>query len=106
MESQYPGDKGPDFIESVWNRIRTHLENARAKIYEEIRNYPRPVPACDQQFNYLLEERARIGRELDRMAEAAGESLRRDNPIDVIDDFINTSNYIDKNVRQTIRSYL
>ena len=59
IDYQNAGNRREDFLTSVWNRIRAHLENEKTKIYEEIRNYPRPVPACDQQFNYLLEERAR-----------------------------------------------
>ena len=43
-----------------------HLENERHRINEEIRNYPMPIAGCDEQFSYLLEERARIAQELDR----------------------------------------
>ena len=39
-------------MDSVWNRIRDYLENERHRIYEEIKNYPTPIPACDAQFNY------------------------------------------------------
>ena len=28
-------------------------------IYEQIKNYPTPIAGCDEQFNYLLEERKR-----------------------------------------------
>ena len=58
----------PDLIRSLWNDIRRHLEDRKAQLFEEIGNYPPPIPACDQQFNHLLEERARISRELNRVA--------------------------------------
>ena len=34
---------------------------ARLKIiYEQIKNYPTPRAGCDEQFNFLLEERDRL----------------------------------------------
>ena len=29
-------------------------------IYEQIKNYPTPITGCDEQFNFLLEERDRL----------------------------------------------
>jgi len=46
---------------------RIHLATAKGKISEAIRNYPPPIPACDQQFNHLLEERHRLGAALRRL---------------------------------------
>jgi predicted nuclease with TOPRIM domain len=43
------------------------LETEKRRINEEIRNYPTPIAACDEQFNSLLEEQARIVQELDRL---------------------------------------
>ncbi len=47
-------------------RKRLALERERDRIFEQIRSYPPPIPACDDQFNYLLAERDRIARELVR----------------------------------------
>ena len=47
--------------------LRKQLERQKEQIYTEIQAYPFPIPACDQQYNYLLEERARIRRELRRL---------------------------------------
>lgn len=34
---------------------------ARLKdIYEQIKRYPTPIAGCDEQFNFLLEERDRL----------------------------------------------
>ena len=46
------------------------LENEKRRINEEIRTYPTPIAGCDAQFNYLLEEQARIVKELDRLRES------------------------------------
>ena len=54
-------------LESLWKSIKDHLENERRRIYEEIRHYPTPIPACDAQFNYLLVEQTRIAEELSRV---------------------------------------
>ena len=29
-------------------------------IYEQIKKYPTPITGCDEQFNFLLEERDRL----------------------------------------------
>jgi len=50
--------------------IRARLELEKRRIFEEIKNYPRPIAGCDQHFNRLLELRNRICQELDRLAES------------------------------------
>lgn len=52
---------------ALWGEIKTHLEQKKDLINDEILNYPPPIPACDAQFNYLLEERARLTGELNRL---------------------------------------
>ena len=34
-------------------------------IYEQIKNFPTPIAGCDEQFNFLLEERGRLRNLLD-----------------------------------------
>lgn len=43
---------------------RERLLAEKARIAAEIRAYPAPIPACDAQFNHLLERRAEIERRL------------------------------------------
>ncbi|MCM3872359.1 MAG: hypothetical protein ND895_16880 [Pyrinomonadaceae bacterium] len=93
-------------LESVWNRIKEHLETERHRVNEEIRNYPPPIPACDAQFNYLLEERVRILEELDRLKALTRESLTRSDRRTLIDEFIAWSKYVNAEVEQSIRSSL
>ena len=93
-------------IESVCERIREHLENERHRVIEEIKKYPTPIAACDAQFNYLLEERARIAQELDQLKALAGEGLSRKAYLELIGKFIASSNYIDGEMAQKFRSSL
>jgi hypothetical protein len=44
-----------------------NLREQKAKIEAEIAAYPRPIAGCDAQFSALLEERARLARELERL---------------------------------------
>ena len=53
-------------MESI-GKIKEQLEQEKRRVCAEIDDYPHPIPACDAQFNYLLEERARIFQELSRL---------------------------------------
>ena len=85
-----------------WTKIGEHLERARLRIQEEITHYPPPIPACDAHFNHLLEERARIGAELNRMHEAAAESSTSADSITSIRKFVLSSNFLSEDEKQEI----
>jgi len=106
LETEKPTIRQMDVIKSVWNKIRAQLETEKARIYEAIGSYPAPIAGCDQQFNYLLEEQTRISRELVRLNEATTASLTIADSIELIDEFIRSSGYVDPEAEQTIRSYL
>ncbi len=53
-------------------QIRAALVRERDRLYEEIKSYPPPIAACDEQFDDLLERRDRVARELARLSENAG----------------------------------
>jgi hypothetical protein len=93
-------------LKPIWLEIRARLEQKRDEISREIRNYPPPIPACDQHFNYLLEERARVSAELNRVDELSGESPARRNDIELIEEFIGSSTYINDETKWTIRARL
>lgn len=59
----------------LWRELAKHLEEVRRSVLAEIRSYPSPIAGCDQQFNHLLEQRARIARGLSRLA-----SIRQGDP--------------------------
>jgi len=61
----------------TWAELKDRLEAHRAAMNEQIAAYPPPIPACDAQFNHLLEQRSGINRELkrlDEMEQACGET--------------------------------
>lgn len=93
-------------MESLLEAIRQHLENERHRVNEEIRNYPPPIPACDAQFNYLLEEQVMIAQELDRLKALAREALTGEEHLQLISEFIASSNYINFELEQAIRSQM
>lgn len=49
---------------------RLRLLAEKARIADEIRHYPMPIPACDAQYNHLVERRADIERALAGKADA------------------------------------
>ena len=106
LESSNTGINSLDLIRSVGKRIKSNLEQEKDRIYEEIRNYPRPIPACDQQFNFLLEERTRIARELQRLDEAFQPGLTGSDALARIEEFIGASSSLDDAARREIRSFL
>lgn len=106
LETENLTSRQMEMIQSAWNQIRLQVETEKARIYEEIGTYPSPIAACDQQFNFLLEERTRVLQELDRLNEAAAASLTIEDAMKRMDDFIQSSGYVDRQAAQTIRSYL
>lgn len=71
--------------ESEWRSLRLRLEALKETVAGELRSYPPPVTACDDQFNRLLELRRLLPRELARLDLAANdESI-------TIEDFIRSS---------------
>ena len=106
VETTKPMINQMDVIQSAWNQIRTQLENEKDRIYQALANYPPPIAACDQQFNYLLEEQVQISRELVRLNETMDASLLVEDPIRLMDEFLRSSSYLETQAGQTIKSYL
>jgi hypothetical protein len=105
-ESQDTIGKQAELVRSVSAAIRALLENEKKRIYDEIRNYPSPIAGCDQQYNHLLEERTRISKELNRMHEMSEESLVHPDAIQLIDEFVKASGFIEDELKQEILSRL
>jgi len=52
------------------------LAAEKQRLYDALRQYPTPIAGCDQQFNFLLEQQARVTAELQQVRDqlqAAGE---------------------------------
>ncbi len=92
--------------EVAWRRIKQHLEAEKQRIFQEIRQYPPPIPACDVQFNGLLAERAAILQELGRVEEILKQTLTYKDTISLLDEFISASRYVNDDLERSIRQTL
>ncbi len=52
---------------SDWDALRARLARMQEAVAAEIRAYPPPIPACDAQFEHLLERRAALSEALARL---------------------------------------
>ena len=59
--------RGRRIVEVMQRDKRKALLERRQAIAEEIARHPRPITACDVHFNRLLEERAALTEEIDRL---------------------------------------
>ncbi|MBO0763143.1 MAG: hypothetical protein J2P50_00920 [Hyphomicrobiaceae bacterium] len=50
-----------------WTALRRQLQSLAREVGEEVRSYPGPIPACDAQFNHLLDLRRMLPHELERL---------------------------------------
>ena len=46
--------------DSDWEALRARLMQLQEAVAAEISAYPVPIPACDAQYNHLLERRAAL----------------------------------------------
>jgi hypothetical protein len=53
----------------AWTALRRHLEAKNRAINAEVAHYPTPIARCDVQLSKLLEQRARVYRELECIAQ-------------------------------------
>lgn len=56
-----------------WASLRRELQTLIQAVADELRAYPPPIPACDAQFNHLLELRRLLPQELKRLDTVAGD---------------------------------
>ena len=93
-------------FDDVWTMIHEHLQKEMRRLHEEIRNYPAPIPACDAQFNYLLEQRDALSSELTRARELMSDNGDPENPRVSIDEFLNVSDYLGEAEKSEIRAVI
>ena len=75
--------------------FKKQLEKAKIRVNKEIGNYPSPIPACDAQFNYLLEERSKISVALKRVDNLLTKCQTETIEIETIEELIKMSSQID-----------
>jgi len=95
-----------DVLDDVRKDLGARLETKRRQICEEISSYPPPIPACDAQFNYLLEARRGIAQELVRLDEIKVAAPSKDDCMESINRLIEESDYLDDDARRELRSQL
>jgi hypothetical protein len=91
-------------LRSTWEEVRRDLLRVKRLIDEEIRSYPTPIPRCDAQFNHLHEQRARLARELDRVAGFSERSLDREDYARLVGEFITSEPYLDDDEERQLRA--
>jgi hypothetical protein len=91
-------------VNSAWVMIHQHLQEESRRVHGEIRNYPAPIPACDAQFNYLLEEREALSSELLRVRELMNKDADSKDARSSVDAFLDFSNYLSDSAKREIRS--
>jgi hypothetical protein len=78
-----------------WEALRQYLETKRQPVEDEIRRYPAPIAGCDAHFNYLLEQRTALSRELVRLDAASKVAVSEAERRKAFESFIRTSACID-----------
>ncbi|MCB9078729.1 MAG: hypothetical protein H6631_14100 [Anaerolineaceae bacterium] len=95
LETETTMSQKSEAAQPAWNKLRTELEQEKARLYQQIGHYPPPIAACDQQFNYLLDKQAKILQALARLSEAESDSLTAADPLKVVDEFMGSSAYLE-----------
>ena len=79
----------------TWQEIVARLDKRKREIDEEIGMYPAPIPACDAQFNYLLEQRARLTRDLGRLDVVADQHFTDSDAAAWLGEFLSAATYLE-----------
>ena len=98
------GRSNPKSAPSRIDAVRDHLLALKKPVDEEIRAYPPPIPACDAQFNYLLDRRAALSRALVRLDAILQEELPPAEEARALDAFIGSCAEFDAEVVGDLRA--
>jgi hypothetical protein len=90
---------------AIWQQILRRLEAEKERIVEEITQYPPPIPACDAQFNSLLETRAALLQEIWQVKGILKQSLGTNEHLQLLNDFMRSSRHLG-DAEGTIRQLL
>jgi hypothetical protein len=77
-----------ELLKSIYRDIISRLEDRKRSLDLEIRNYPTPITRCDDQFNYLLQRRTTLSRQLTRMRAPSDEGLALNEYVELIIAFL------------------
>lgn len=96
---------GVAYQDAMFSQIRQRLESEMARVREEIRRYPAPIPACDAQFNHLLELRESLSSALARLRKLEANNAGSEGAA-FIEAFLDSSYDLGDTVRSEIRSII
>lgn len=95
----------PD-LRPLFTAVEAELRAEKERIADEIRGYPPPIPACDAQFNYLIERRDRVSQELGQLhAIVRGESMTEGQDV-LLRHFLVASTCLGKQTREALLASL
>ncbi len=100
------GQAGGALLDDRWQRIRQHLEAEKEQIYQEISYYPPPIPACDVQFNDLLQRRTTVLQELGQVNAILKMRLTVREQIEFLNEFMQSSQHLTGELVGNIRQSL
>jgi hypothetical protein len=87
-------------------QIESALQQSRQRIDEEIKNYPRPITACDVQFDHALEEQARVRQAMKRAETLFTDYSGHDDLVQAVGEFIDTCSCLSAESKRQIKSSL
>ena len=90
----------PTETTSIEAEIETALRAEKERIGEEIRRYPHPIPACDAQFNYLIEQRDQIKQALNQLHAMTASG---DVDVETLNKFVDKSTMLNDDVKDAWR---
>jgi hypothetical protein len=90
---------------AIFAQIYRRLETEMVRIRDEIHRYPAPIPACDAQFNHLLESREALSSALARLRELMVDDAGNDAGA-LIEAFLDSSYDLGDSVKSAIRSII
>lgn len=90
----------------ILDNLRSQLQIKKQLLQAEISSYPPPIPACDAQFNYLLELRSNLFRDLGRLDKLSSEDMSSDEIYHLLDEFIASSAFLDEATQERMHSQL
>ena len=93
-------------LETVLQQVQQCLEAEKQRIAEEISYYPPPIPACDDQFNSLLEARSTLLQAVGQVRGMLAQQLTVDDAHDAskwLQKHMLTSRYLDSELKGEIR---
>ena len=90
-------------LESLCLELRHFLGSVKKSVNEEIHAYPTPIPRCDAQFNFLYEQRARLGHILARVETISAHSDITGEFVDTLAEFVASTPLTERGEERTLR---